>query len=119
MISRTIDLTDQITNGTNYAIADIGEWESLTIQAVGVSGTMTIAGTNDSGEVTGSTNGGSRDAANFTAVQAVNLTTGATATAVTGTNLFRITPVCFKYLRLGDGSSATATKLLVHCTKPY
>lgn len=119
MISKTIDVTDQITGGTNYAIVDIGEWESLTIQAVGVGGTMIIAGTNNSGEITGSTNGGPRDAADFNAVQAVNLTTGATETTVTGTTLFRISPVSFRYLRLGDGSTATATKLLIHCTKPY
>lgn len=119
MISRTIDVTDQINGGTNYAIQDVGEWESLTIQAIGIAGTMTIAASNNAGEVTGSTNGGPRDAADFNAIQAVNLTTGATATAVTGTNLFRISPICFKYLRLGDGSSAAATKLLIHCTKPY
>lgn len=119
MLSRTIDLTDQINNGTNYAIADVGEWESLTIQAIGLAGTMTIAATNNGGEITGSTNGGPRDSADYNSIQAINLTTGAAATAVTGTTLFRITPISFKYLRLGDGSSATATKLLVHCTKPY
>lgn len=119
MISRTIDLTTQINDGTNFAIADVGEWETLTIQAVGVGGTMTIAATNDSGAITGRTDGGPRDATNFNDVQAVNLTTGATATVVTGTTLFRITPISFKYLRLGNGTNATATKLLVHCTKPY
>lgn len=119
MISKTIDATPLINDGTNYAVVTVSEWETLTIQATGTAGTLTIAATNDDGAITGSTNGGPRDATNFTPIQAINLTTGATATAVTDNTLFRITPVSFKFLRIGDGSAATATKLLIHCTKPY
>ncbi len=119
MISRTMDLAPQFSATSFYAVADIGEWETITIQAIGIAGTMTIAGTNDGGEITGSVDGSARNAANFNAVQAINLNTGAAATAVTGTILFRISPVSFKYLRLGDGATAGATKLLIHCTKPY
>lgn len=119
MISHTMDLAPQLVGSNFYAVADISGWESLTIQVIGLGGTCNIAGTNNGGEVTGSQDGTARDAADFTNVQAVNLTTGASATAVTGTTLFRISPISFKYLRLGDGSTFTATKVLVHCTKPY
>jgi len=115
MISRL--LTPDIAN--NKAVLDIGEWQSLTIQVIGLSGTASIQGTNDGGEITGSVNNSAATAANFTAVQATNLTTGAAATAVTGTTLFRIDPVCFKYLQIGDGSTFAATKIIIQATKPY
>lgn len=112
MISRTL----QPPISQNYAIVDVGGFEHLTIQVVGLAGTCTIAGTNDGGAITGSTEDSPRNAENFTSVQAVNLTTGAAATAVTGTNLFRISPVSFRYLRLGDGAAFSATKVLIHCS---
>lgn len=115
MISRL--LTPDVAN--NKVVVDIGEWQSLTIQVIGLSGTASILGTNDGGEVTGSLNNSAVTAANFTAVQATNLTTGAATTAVTGTTLFRIDPVCFKYLQIGDGSTFGATKVLIQGTKPY
>ena len=119
MITKNIDVADQINGSTHYAIIEITEWDRLTIQAVGLSGTCNIEGTNDDGAITGSTVGGPRDATSWTAVQSVNLTSGAAVTAVTGTTLFRISPLGFRFLRLGDGSAATATKLLITMSKPY
>lgn len=114
-----ISIVREFTLTDNKVVIDISGWEHLTVQAIGGSGTISLLGTNNGGGVTGSTNDNVMDATDFTAVQAVNLTTGATATAVTGTNLFRITPISFKYLQIGDGSTAAATKILVFCTKPY
>lgn len=119
MISKTVDLADQLNAATHYAIAECTEWETVTIQAVGLSGTCNITGTNNDGSITGSTNGGPRDATDFNAVQAVNLTSGTAVTAVTGTTLFRISPIGFRFLRLGDGAAATTTKLLLTFSKPY
>lgn len=119
MTSFLMDLAPQLSTNNFYAIADISEWETLTIQVIGLGGTCNIAGTNNGGEVTGVINGTPRDAADFNVVQAVKLSTGAAVTAVTDTVLYRISPIGFKYLRLGDGSTFTATKILVHCTKTY
>jgi hypothetical protein len=115
MISHLATLT--FTN--NKIVLDISEWQTLSIQIIGGSGTRSILGTNDDGAVTGSTNGSALDAANFTAVQAVKLTDGTSVTTITDTALYRIDPISFKYLQIGDGSSATATKVLVFKTKPY
>lgn len=112
MISRTKDYAQYITQ--NYVVVDVGGFEHLTIQVIGLTGTCNISGTDDGGGVTGSADDTPRNAANFTAVQAVNLTTGAAATAVTGTTLFRISPVSFRYLRLGDGATFEAAKVLIH-----
>lgn len=119
MISYLMDLAPQLSTNNFYAIADISQWETITIQVIGLGGTCNIYGTNNGGEVTGVINGTPRDAADFNLVQAVKLSTGTAVTAITDTVLYRITPTGFKYLRLGDGSTFTATKILVHCIKPY
>ena len=103
----------------NKVIVDLGGWQTCSVQVIGLSGTVSLLGTNDNGVITGSTYGNAGDATNFTAVQATNLTTGTAVTAVTGTNLFRIDPISFKYLQIGDGSTAAGTKVLVFLTKPY
>jgi hypothetical protein len=108
----------EYTLENNKLVLDISGWRTLTIQVIGLGGTMSLLATNDAGAITGSSDGGPRDAQNFNAVQAVNLTTGAAATAVTGTTLFRIDPISFRYLQIGDGSSATATKVLVFYSTP-
>lgn len=109
----------EYTFTSNKLIVDVGGWQTCSVQVIGGGGTISLLATNDNGAITGGTSGSSGDAANFNAVQAINLTTGAAATAVTGTNIFRIDPISFKYLQIGDGSTATATKIMVFYTKPY
>lgn len=101
----------------NKVVLDIGQWENITVQVIGGTGTISLLGSNDEGAQTGTIIGGPNTAENFTAVQAVNLTTGAAATAVTGTNLFRISPVSFRFLQIGDGATAAATKILVFANR--
>jgi hypothetical protein len=103
----------------NKLVIDIGEWQTLTVQIIGGSGTRSLLGTNDNGAITGSTNGSALDAANFNAIQAVKLTDGSSVTAITDTALYRIDPISFKYLQIGDGSTAAATKIMVFKTKPW
>lgn len=114
-----ISKLDTLSFVNNKVVLDIGLWQTLSVQVIGGSGTISLSGTNDDGAITGATNGDAGNAANFTAILATNLTTGATASAVTGTNLFRIDPISFKYLQIGDGVTAAATKILVFKTKPY
>ena len=108
-----ISKLDTLLFANNKVVLDISEWRTISIQVIGGIGTISLLGTNDDGAITGSTLGNAGDAANFTAVLATNLTTGATASAVTGTNIFKIDPVSFKFLQIGDGSTAAATKILV------
>lgn len=108
-----------LTFTNNKVVLDIGLWQTVSIQLVGGSGTRSLLGTNDDGSITGSTNGDALNATNFTAVQAVKLSDGTSATAITDGAIYRIDPVSFKYLQIGDGSTAAATKVLVFKTKPY
>lgn len=108
-----------LTFTNNKVVLDISLWRTISVQLVGGSGTRSLLGTNDDGAITGSTNGSALDAANFTAVQAIRLSDGTAVTAITDGAIYRIDPVGFKYLQIGDGSTAAATKILVFKTKPY
>jgi len=107
-----------LTFTDNKIVLDVSNWRTLSIQILGGSGTRSILGTNDDGSITGSVNGDANNAANFTAIQATKLSDGSTATAITDGAIYRIDPVSFKYLQIGDGSSAAATKVLVFKTTP-
>jgi len=98
-------------------VLDVSEYQTLSVQIIGGSGTRSILGTNDAGEVTGSTVGGPGNATNFGAVQAVKLSDGSSVTTITDAGLYRIDPISFKYLQIGDGSTAVATKILVFRTQ--
>lgn len=106
----------EFTNGK--LVLDIGQWRTVSVQIIGGGGTRSILGSNDAGAVTGSTDGGPGDATNFSAVQAVKLSDGTSVTSITDAGIYRIDPVGFRFLQIGDGSTATATKILVFRTMP-
>lgn len=108
----------EYTFTNNKLVIDLSGWKTISIQVIGGSGTRSILGTNNPGNVTGSTDGGPADATDFNAVQAVNLSSGTAVTAITTSDIYRIDPVAFKYLQIGDGSTATATKIYVFRTTP-
>lgn len=97
----------------NKVVIDISGWRTMSIQVINPGGTISLLATNDGGAITGVTDGGPKDAQNFNAVQAVNLTSGSAVTAITTDDNYRIDPISFKYLQIGDGSTATGDKVLV------
>lgn len=115
-----ISKLDTLAFVNNEIVIDIGLWRTLTVQVIGGSGTISLQGSNDDGAITGSTSGNAGDAANFNAVYAANLSTsGQTLTnTITDSALYRIDPISFKYLRIGDGATAAATKVLVFKSNP-
>lgn len=117
MISYTEDLTSKF-NANNQATVDVSGWETASFHFVGPSGTISITGSNDSGAVTGVTEGNAMLADNFDTIQAVNLASGTAVTSVATADIYRITPVSCKYIRLG-GASAQATKVIMFLSKPY
>jgi hypothetical protein len=107
----------EFTFTSGKLVLDISLYRTISVQIIGGGGTRSILGTNDSGSVTGSTDGSAKDATNFGAVQAIKLSDGTAVTAITDAGIYRIDPVGFKYLQIGDGT-ATATKILVFRTMP-
>lgn len=116
MINQVLDVTAEF-NANDAVVLDLSLWETVTVQAVNPSGTIDITATNDAGAVTGETDGGAADAANFTTVQATKLADGTAVTAIAAAGLYKLT-VAWKFLKIG-GASAEADKLLIFCTKPF
>jgi hypothetical protein len=100
----------------NKLVIDIEMARTISIQIIGGSGTRSLQGTNDGGAVTGSTINNAGDATNFSTIQAVKLSDGTSVTSITDAGLYKIDPVAFQYLQIGDGSTAAATKILVYRT---
>lgn len=117
MISSTQDLTARF-NADNQITVDVSGWETVSFHIVGPSGTINITGSNDSGAVTGVTDGNAMLAENFDTIQAVNLASGTAVTSMSTADIYRITPIPCKYIRLG-GASAAATELIMQLSKPY
>ena len=117
MISNTQDLTARF-NADNQVTVDVSGWENVSFHFIGPSGTINITGSNDSGAVTGVTDGNALLAENFDTLQATNLASGTAVTSVTTADIYKISPIPVKYIRLG-GASAAATELIMQLSKPY
>jgi len=115
-ISTTLDVTPTFSTGGSSSInIDVSGWDTAVVQLVSPSGSINFLSSNDGGAITGVTDGNATSAANFTAVQGVNLATGAAATLGGVSGLWKISGMG-RYLQL-SGSSITATKVLVELSK--
>lgn len=117
MISHILDLTDQF-NANDGILVDVSLYETVSFQFVTPSGTINITGSNDSGAITGISDGGPSAATNFTAIQMVNLSATATpVSTVAAAGIYKFTVAC-KYVKFA-GVGVTAAKVLLFGTKPY
>lgn len=115
-LSTTIDASSPFTaGGSGNFVVDMSGWDYATVQLESPSGAINFLSTNDSSAVTGSTDGNSLTAANFTAVQGKTLSTGAAATNGSASGLWKISDFG-RYLQL-SGSGITATKILIFLSK--
>ena len=114
MIVQKIDVTTTF-NANNAAVLDVGGWENVLIQMITPTGTITMQGTNDGGEVTGTTEESPTTAANFTNIAAIKMVDGTLVTSLASTGLYKISQPP-KYIKFG-GVSAAATKVLVLLSK--
>jgi|SRR6187402_451120 len=108
----TIDATAQF-NATGIYNIDMTGYETAVVQLVGPAAAVTFNSSNDGGAITGSVGESPLAAANFTAVQAINLNTGVGATTGAVSGLWRVQYIG-RYLQL---SGTTATKILVFLSK--
>jgi len=112
-ITNTYDYTTKF-NADSGVVIDMGGWDNVTVQLVSPSGAVSFNTTNDGGAITGVSDGGAASAANFTAIQGINLASGAAVTTLNATGSVRFNNVG-KYLQL-TGSSVTATKVIAFFT---
>lgn len=113
-ISTTLDITSEF-NSVGHKNVDMSGWDSMTIQLVSPTGTITFNGSNDDGSVTGSVQGNANSAINWTAIQATNLNTGSGSTTGAVSGLWRISAFP-RFVQL-TGSSVTASKIILYFSK--
>lgn len=109
------DYTDVFNDfGGNYNI-DCGGWDYAVVQLIQPAGSITFLTTNDSGDITGVSDGSAISATNFVEVMGTNLTTNTGVTSLATDGLVRFESIG-RYLRL-QSDSANITKLLVRFYK--
>jgi len=115
-LSLTQDVTAEFIANNGY-VADTSNWDYTIWQFVTPGGTITIQSTNDSGAVTGSFDGNSLTAINFSNVSATALNglTSVTAVPAGTTAMFRVGNVG-QFVRF-SGSGATAAKVIIQFHK--
>lgn len=113
-VQQVIDVTEDF-NADGRAIADIGGFDYAIVQLVSPSGTITFETTNDSGDITGVSDGNPASATNWIAVQGTNLNSGAAVSTLAASGLVRFGYIG-RYLRLSIGGG-TATKILIRLFK--
>ncbi len=100
---------------SNAIVLDVSGWDYVVAQFVSPSGTINITGTNDSGDVEGTSDGNASTATNFTAIPATKLLDNSVVTAVAAAGLYKISSAC-RFVKFG-GTSAAATKVIVMLAK--
>lgn len=115
-LTRLLDLTADFNAVSPAAVnIDISNWDYVVVQAVGLSGTVTVKATLDAGAIAGTTDGNAISAQNWIAVQGTNLNTGSAVTTMTAAGLVRF-GVVGKFMQF-SGTGVTITGLFVYLFK--
>lgn len=115
-LSQILDLTTDF-NADSLAQIDIAGNDWMIVQIEGSpSGAIAFKHTNDSGFVTGSTDGNSLSATGFVAVRGEDLSSG-TFEATTSTASLHRFGVIGRYFQLSGTAITGVTKVLVHLSK--
>lgn len=113
-VPQVIDVTNDI-NADGRSITDIGGFDYAVVQLVSPTSTATFASTNDSGDVTGVSDGSAASATNFIDVQGTNLNSGSAVSTLAASGMVRFQSVG-RYLRI-MGPGLTVTKALIRLYK--
>lgn len=113
-ISRIVDVTDDF-NADSQAILEVGGYDYIDVQLVTPTGAVNFENTNDSGAITGVSDGSAASAINFVAVQGTNLGTGSAVTSLNASGVVKFNGIAQFFRLIGTG--VTVTKALVRLYK--
>ena len=114
-VQRIVDITNELNDNSIHNM-DVGGWDNVVVQLVSPTGTFTFNTTNDSGAITGSSDGSSLSATNWIACQGVNLNSGSAVTTLAASGLVKFT-VIGQYLQLTAPGGAQVTKAIIRLYK--
>lgn len=112
---QVIDVTTDVNNNDLCTI-DIGGWDFAVVQLVSPTGTFSFLTSNDSGDITGVSDGNALSAANFTAVTGTKLSDASAVTSLAASGLVKFSGIG-RYLRISGAGAAQVTKALVRLYK--
>lgn len=113
-IQRIIDISADL-NSNSLATLDVGGYDFAEVQLVTPTGTFSFLTSNDSGAVTGVSDGSNLSATNFTAVSGINLATAGAVTTLATSGIVKF-PNLGQYLRV-SGAGATVASASVRLYK--
>lgn len=114
-VQTRLDITADLNNNSIWQ-GDIGGWDYAVVQLITPTGTFTFNSTNDSGDVTGSSDGSAISATNWIATQGTNLNSGSAVTTLAASGLVRFQSVG-QFLQITGAGGATVTKAIVRLYK--
>ena len=114
-LSLTVDISEELIRD-GYYVADASNYDHIIWQFIGLSGSVEFYSSNDSGAITGVTDGNSLSATAFSAANFydISLATNVTSTAASG--LFRSTHVG-QFVKSLLGGGATIDKCIIQYHK--
>jgi hypothetical protein len=114
-LNTTIDITTEFNANGTYT-KDLSNWDFCVVQLVTPGAAVTFTASNDSGAIVGVSDGNPTAAVNFTAVQGINLASGAAVTTLAASGLVKFNQVG-RYLRLTSASDAA--KVILEMSKIF
>ena len=112
---KVIDITADL-NDNDIVTLDVGGWDYAEVQLVSPTGTFSFLTSNDSGGITGVSDGGPQSATNFTAVTGTKLADASAVTTLAGSGIVKFSNLG-QYLRITGAGAAQVTEALVRLYK--
>ena len=114
-IQRIIEITADL-NDNDISTLDVGGWDYAEVQLVSPTGTFSFLTSNDSGAITGVSDGSSASATNFTAVTGTKLSDASAVTTLAGSGIVKFSNLA-QYLQITGAGGAQVTKGFVRLYK--
>lgn len=114
-VQQRLDITADLNNNSIWQ-GDIGGWDYAVVQLVTPTGTFTFNSTNDSGDVTGVSDGSAISATSWIATQGTNLNSGSAVTTLAASGLVRFQSVG-QFLQITGAGGAQVTKAIIRLYK--
>lgn len=114
-VQKIVNITADLNNN-DFVTLDIGGWDFIVVHLIFSSGTFSFLTSNDSGDVTGVSDGSAASAANFLAVTGTKLVDASAVTALTGSGMVKFSGIG-QYFRISGAAAAQITKGIVRLYK--
>ena len=114
-VQKVIDITSDL-NDNDLCTLDVGGWDNVEMQLVSPTGTFSFFTSNDSGAITGVSDGSNVSATNFTAVTGTKLADNSAVTSLAASGVVKFTNIG-QYLRISGAGAAQVTSGFVRLYK--